>query len=50
MYIIYYERLIFQTGNLDNVMGISVNLRAGVCRPCVETELSATKKSVTDGN
>ena len=25
-------------------------LRAGVCRPCVETELTATKKSATDGN
>ena len=24
--------------------------RAGVCRPCVETELTATKKSATDGN
>ena len=27
-----------------------VSLRAGVCRPCVETELTATKKSATDGN
>ena len=26
------------------------NLRAGVGRPCVETELTATKKSATDGN
>ena len=25
-------------------------IRAGVCRPCVETELTATKKSATDGN
>ena len=25
-------------------------LRAGVCRPYVETELTATKKSATDGN
>ena len=25
-------------------------LRAGVCRPCVETELTASKKSATDGN
>ena len=25
-------------------------LRAGVCRPCVVTELTATKKSATDGN
>ena len=24
------------------------NLRAGVCRPCVETKLTATKKSATD--
>ena len=24
--------------------------RAGVCRPCVETELTATKKSATDGD
>ena len=23
---------------------------AGVCRPCVETKLTATKKSATDGN
>ena len=23
-------------------------IRAGVCRPCVETELTATKKSVPD--
>ena len=23
---------------------------AGVCRPCDETELTATKKSATDGN
>ena len=27
-----------------------ISLRAGVCRPCVETELTATKKSPTDGN
>ena len=26
------------------------SLTAGVCRPCVETELTATKKSATDGN
>ena len=26
------------------------NLRAGVCYPCVETELTATKKSGTDGD
>ena len=25
-------------------------LRAGVCRPCVETKLMATKKLATDGN
>ena len=25
-------------------------VKAGVCRPCVETELTATKKSATDGN
>ena len=25
-------------------------LRAGICRPYVETELTATKKSATDGN
>ena len=28
----------------------SLYIRAGVCRPCVETELTATKKSATDGN
>ena len=27
-----------------------MTLRVGVCRPCVETELTATKKSATDGN
>ena len=27
-----------------------VHFRAGVCRPCVETELTATKKSATDGD
>ena len=26
------------------------SFRAGVCRPCVETKLTATKKSATDGN
>ena len=26
------------------------DIRAGVCRPCVETELTATKNSATDGN
>ena len=25
-------------------------LRAGVCRPCIESKLTATKKSATDGN
>ena len=25
-----------------------ISLRAGVCRPCVKTELTATKKSATD--
>ena len=25
-------------------------LRAGVCRPCFETELTATEKLATDGN
>ena len=25
-------------------------IRAGVCRPCVEIELTATKKTATDGN
>ena len=25
-------------------------VRAGACQPCVETELTATKKSATDGN
>ena len=25
-------------------------LSAGVCRPCVETELTATEKSATDGD
>ena len=25
-------------------------VRAGVCRPCVETKLTATEKSATDGN
>ena len=25
-------------------------VRAGICRPCVETKLTATKKSATDGN
>ena len=25
-------------------------IRVGVCRPCVETELTATKKSATDGD
>ena len=25
-------------------------LKVGVYRPCVETELTATKKSATDGN
>ena len=28
--------------------GTRKNLRAGVCRPCVETKLTATKKSATD--
>ena len=28
----------------------TVNLRAGVCHPCVETELTATKKLATDGD
>ena len=27
-----------------------IALRAGVCRPCVETKLTATKKSATDGD
>ena len=26
------------------------HVRAGVCRPCVEKELTATKKSATDSN
>ena len=26
------------------------SVRAGVCRPCVETELTATEKSATDGD
>ena len=26
------------------------SIRASICRPCVETELMATKKSKTDGN
>ena len=29
---------------------VDILVRAGVCRPCVETELTATKKSATDGN
>ena len=28
----------------------TITLRAGVCRPGVETKLTATKKSATDGN
>ena len=28
----------------------SSTLRAGVCRPCVQTELTATEKSATVGN
>ena len=27
-----------------------MTLKAGVCRPCVETKITATKKSATDGN
>ena len=27
---------------------VSVTVRAGVCRPCVETKLTATEKSATD--
>ena len=29
---------------------LSKLVMAGVCQPCVETELTATKKSATDGN
>ena len=32
------------------IIGPVHSVRAGVCRPCVETELTATKKSATDGN
>ena len=35
---------------VDFLTILKVTLRAGVCRPCVETELTATKKSATDGN
>ena len=27
-----------------------IHSRAGVCRPCVETELTATEKSANDGD
>ena len=46
-------RLDFEPTNLISPVIISLlseRLRAGVCRPCVETELTATKKSATDGN
>ena len=36
--------------DLISLMVSEVRIRAGVCRPCVETELTATKKSETDGN
>ena len=29
---------------------LMAGFRAGVCHPCVETDLTATKKSATDGN
>ena len=35
---------------LIKVLRCKQNLRAGVCRPCDETKLTATEKSVTDGH
>ena len=34
----------------ENVDNCELPLRAGIWRPCVETKLTATKKSATDGN
>ena len=42
--------LITVSGDVNDTYILCSHLRAGVCRSCVETELTATKKSATDGN
>ena len=39
-----------QTNSVTNAQAKVCFLRAGVCRPCVETKLTASKKSATDSN
>ena len=47
---IIYHYNIDKTSDHKKWCTILLPVRAGVCRPCVLTELTATEKSATDGN
>ena len=41
---------VYMYATFSNIFFILCYIRAGVRHPCVETKLTATKKSATDGN